>query len=150
MPTYKKPHDLYHTDIHLWFMENAKLLKQNKFDLVDINHVVEELESMGRSECDKLEILFTILFLHLLKLKYQSFYEVGIRSWILSVKEHRRRIERHLAKNPSLKGHMKDIIQAAYEDARFEAARETGLKEEVFPKKMPFTVEQALKDNWFP
>lgn len=150
MAPYKKIHDLYEKDIHLWFIENANLLKQNKLDLVDVAHIAEELESMGRAECDKLEILFTILFLHLLKLKYQSFYEVGIRSWKLSVKEHRRRIQRHLARNPSLKGHMKEIIQAAYEDSRLEAARETGLKEEIFPKKMPFTIEQALKEEWFP
>jgi len=88
--------------------------------------------------------------LHLLKLKYQPEYEAGIRSWKLSVKEHRIRARKHLRNNPSLKGYLKELSKDAYEEARIEAARETGLKEEIFPKAMPFHFEEALKEDWLP
>ena len=146
----KQIHDLYEKDAFKWYSENAKLLREKKFELIDVENLAEEIESMGRGERDKLESFFVILFLHLLKIKYQPDYEVGIRSWKLSVKEHRNRIKRHLKSNPSLKEYIVGISEQAYEDSILEAARETGLKEEIFPKKIPFTLEEALADDWFP
>ena len=150
MSTAKKIHDLYEKDLFKWCNENAKLLKEKKFDLIDIENLVEEVKSMGAQERGKLESFLVILFLHLLKLKYQSYYEVGVRGWKLSAKEHRKRVKRHLKDNPSLKGYLSEISKEAYEYARIEAARETGLKEEIFPEKMPFTIEKALLDDWYP
>lgn len=148
--TAKKIHDLYEKDAFKWYFENAKLLRERKFDLIDIDNLVEEVESMGRSERKVLDSYFIVLFLHLLKLKYQPNYADGIRSWKLSVKEQRKRIKRHLKENPSLKGYFTVITKNAYEDARLEAARETGMDEEIFPKKNPFTIEEALKEDWYP
>ena len=142
--------DLYDEDYHLWYSENARLIREKKFDEIDIEHIAEELDSMGRHEKDKLESFLIVLFLHLLKLKYQGNYEVGIRSWKLSVKEHRLRTNKHLKNNPSLKGVLQEIVKDAYSIARIEAAKETGLTEETFPLKMPFKLEQALAEEWFP
>ena len=150
MSTAKQIHDLYRQDLFKWCHENSKLLSKKKFDLIDIENLVEEIRSMGAQEQDKLESFFVILFLHILKLKYQPDYDYGIRGWKLSVKEHRKRIKKHLKKNPSLKGCFAEITKDSYEYARLEAARETGLKEEIFPKRMPFTLEEALADDWYP
>jgi len=49
----------YNKDFYAWLMKNANLLRQHKFNEVDIEHVAEELESMGKSEkrIDILELL---------------------------------------------------------------------------------------------
>ena len=150
MSTAKNLHNLYETDAYLWYTENARLLKEKKLDEIDIDNIVEELESMGRHEQDRIQSALTILFLHLLKLKYQSDYEDGPRSWKLSVIEHRDRAIDYLETNPSLKGHMTDIVARAYKYARTKAAKETGLSLKTFPEKMPFTLKQALTINWLP
>lgn len=141
---------IYDEDYHLWYSENARLIREKKFNDIDVENIAEELDSMGRHEKDKLESFLIVLFLHLLKLKYQGNYEVGVRSWKLSVKEHRLRAKKHLKNNPSLKGVLDEIIQDAYGIARLEAAKETGLTEETFPMNMPFTIEQVLTDDWLP
>jgi hypothetical protein len=41
---------LYEKDFYKWIIENVELLKNKEFDLVDWENVIEEFESMGRSE----------------------------------------------------------------------------------------------------
>lgn len=48
--TSKRVHDLYENDSFLWYNENAKLIREKKFDQIDIENIAEELESMGKNE----------------------------------------------------------------------------------------------------
>ena len=148
MSTAKQIHDLYEHDAFKWFNENAKLLREKKFELIDIENIAEELESMGKSERKELKNYLIQLFLHLLKWKYQTAKRGA--SWESSIRIHRRHAKNQIDKNPSLKGVIVEIIDDAYEDAKDEASQETGLALETFPEKMPFTFEEALQDNWLP
>ena len=139
---------LYEEDYCLWYSENARLLREKKFNEIDVEHIAEELDSMGRHEEDKLESVLRILFLHLLKWTYQKSHQGT--SWKLSIMEHRNRAKKQIKKNPSLKGHLSEICTSSYEDSRYEAAQETGLALEIFPIDMPFTIEQAFAEEWFP
>jgi Domain of unknown function DUF29 len=56
----------------------------------------------------------------------------------LTIREQRRRAERQLRKNPGLKSQVDEALEAAYEDARLEAANETGLPLNIFPARRPF------------
>ena len=80
---------------------------------------------MGEEQYDKLESALRVLMLHLLKWDHQP--DRRSRSWTLSVREQRRRAHRQLRKNPGLKSQLDEALEAAYEDARLEAASETGL-----------------------
>jgi hypothetical protein len=148
MSTAKQIHDLYEQDAFLWYNENAKLLREKKFELIDIENIAEEIESMGAYERDKLESFLMQLFLHILKWKYQPSRRCA--SWEISIKKQRRHVKRQINQNPSLKGVITEIVNHAYEDARDEAFEETSLELETFPEKMPFTFEEALQDNWLP
>ena len=148
MSTAKKIHDLYEKDAFKWYNENAKLLREKKFDLIDIENIAEELESMGKSERKELKNYLIQLFLHLLKWKYQTAKRGA--SWESSIRIHRRHAKIQLDENPSLKGVLVEIVNHAYEDARDEASQETGLALEIFTEKMPFTFEEAVQDNWLP
>lgn len=148
MSAAKNLHDLYEEDYHLWSLENARLMREKKLSDLDLENIVEELESMGKQERGKLESFLNILFLHLLKWQYQPSFQS--RSWSLSIAEHRKRAKDHLKENPSLKGHLANIVKHAYEYSRYEAARETGLALKKFPVDMPFTIDEALTDDWLP
>ena len=76
--------NLYDQDFYAWTQEQAKLIKQRVFKMIDIAHLEEELESMGASEQRSLESKLTQLMMHMLKLKYQPDY-INTKSWIRSI-----------------------------------------------------------------
>jgi len=58
---------LYHQDFYTWANEQAALLRSGRLSEADIEHVAEEIESMGRTENRELVSRLTALLLHLLK-----------------------------------------------------------------------------------
>ena len=71
-------------------------------------------------------------------LKWDHQASMRSRSWTLTIREQRQRAERQLRKNPGLKSQVDEALEAAYEDARLEAANETGLPLSIFPVRRPF------------
>lgn len=140
--------DLYDTDFYAWANRQAALLRTGQLERADIALIAEEIESMGKSELRELENRLAVLFSHLLKWRFQPNRRSG--SWELSIKEQRRRLRRHLAQNPSLQHQLRQAREDAYGDAILEAASETGLAEDAFPTRCPFTPEQTLDDGWWP
>lgn len=140
--------DTYETDFYAWANMQAKLLRTGALDQADIEHIAEEIESMGKGELRELENRLAMLFRHLLKWRFQPTHRS--RSLELTIKEQRRRLRRHLAQNPSLESKLPQAREDAYGDAILDAARQTGLAEEAFPAVCPFTLQQALDDGWWP
>lgn len=138
----------YDSDFYGWTREQADLLRSGKLTQLDTVNLLEEIESMGNSQRNELESRLEVLFLHLLKWKFQPSHRG--RSWQLTIAEQRRKIERRLSKSPSLKHDLGEISQDAYGDAILSAARETGMDENVFPESCPWSVEQAMTNDFFP
>ncbi|MFM6038141.1 MAG: DUF29 domain-containing protein, partial [Sphaerospermopsis kisseleviana] len=46
---------LYEQDFYLWLQTTANLLENNKFDELDIKNLIEEINSIGRSEKKELK-----------------------------------------------------------------------------------------------
>lgn len=46
--------DLYESDYLLWLQETSHLLKTQDFHNLDLENLIEEIESLGRSERNKL------------------------------------------------------------------------------------------------
>ena len=59
--------DLYHTDYSAWAHRNADLLRTGDYESLDLAHLLEELEDMGKSEQRDLGDRLTILLGNLLK-----------------------------------------------------------------------------------
>lgn len=57
---------LYDTDFNLWVEETAKLLKEGKWDYLDLENLIEEIEAIGRSDKKALKSNLEKLLLHLL------------------------------------------------------------------------------------
>jgi hypothetical protein len=62
----------YEKDFYSWTQEQAGLLRNGQFNNLDIPNLIEEIETLGRSERRELESRLTILLLHLLKWKRQE------------------------------------------------------------------------------
>jgi hypothetical protein len=60
--------NLYESDFYQWIQQTAGALKAKAFDQVDWDNVIEEIESMGRSERRELKSRLIVLLEHLLKL----------------------------------------------------------------------------------
>ena len=91
----------YNKDFYAWLMKNASLLRQHKFSEVDIEHIAEELESMGKSEKRELTSRLTVLLAYLLKWKFQPALRSG--SWKNTMLTQRIDILELLENSPSLK-----------------------------------------------
>jgi len=60
----------YETDYNQWLKETVKQLQERNFEQVDWDNLIEEIESMGKSDRRALMSLLTRLIEHLLKLAY--------------------------------------------------------------------------------
>ena len=138
-------HDYDH-DFYAWTQAQSQLLRTGQLQLIDIQHLAEEIEDMGRAERRELASRLEILLMHLLKWEFQP--NKRSRSWQLTIKEQRLRLAKHLKQNPSLKAAIPDIFDDAYQLAVVSAARETGL--DIFPEICPYTIEQVLMDKFLP
>ena len=139
---------LYDTDYYAWALQNAELMKQGRFDELDTEHLIEEIESMGASEKRALESRLIELMLHLLKWQYQS--ERRGSSWEISISKQRIAIERILRNNPSLKHQLHERVLDCYHDARRYAFAETKLPLATFPAECPYTLEQLADTEYMP
>jgi len=139
---------LYETDFNSWIQENIALLKQARFSEIDTNHLIEELEDMGKSNKHALKSRIIVLVTHLLKWQYQQ--ENQSTSWEGSIKEQRRRLALLLKDFPSLKNAINEAIQEGYDDAVEWAADETGFKKNTFPSQCPYTSNQLLDKSFYP
>jgi hypothetical protein len=139
---------VYERDFYAWTQEQTNLLRNHEFIRLDLDNLIEELESMGRSERRQLTSRLEVLLVHLLKWQHQP--ELRGRGCELTILEQRRRVRRLLRDNPSLQSELPDLLIDAYDDARFSATRETGLPLTTFPERCPYLPEQLLNGEWLP
>jgi len=125
-------------------MIRSSCLKKGDFTKLDIDNLIEEIESLGRSEKRALKSYLEVLLMHLLKCKYQP--QEHSQSWDLSIKESRHKAWETLKDNPSLKPKLKEIVLDAYFTARLKAAKETKLQEDTFPNDCAWTLSELFPE----
>ena len=133
---------LYENDYLQWLDKNIKLLKKSRLSEVDLENIIEELESLGRSEKTALRSNLTVLLMHLLKWDYQP--DKHSNSLRYTIIEQRRRILDAFEDSPSLKRFFEEILEKTYAKALEDASEETGLPLNAFPPENPYTVDQIL------
>ena len=135
---------LYESDFLLWTQQQAECLKKGNWAELDVEHLVEELSALGRSEQKELGSYLQLLFMHLLKCQYQP--ERKTKSWVNTISNCRDKIQDCLEDTPSLQPLLEDLvwIDKYYRRACRDAAKETQKPVETFPADCPFTIEQVL------
>lgn len=139
---------LYEQDFYAWANEQAALLRSGQLSAADIEHIAEEIESMGKTEKRELVSRLTVLLMHLLKWQFQA--ERRGRSWRSTITIQRHALADHLADNPSLKSTLDQALARAYEDGRLGAIGETDLPETLFPTECPWSFEQIMDAAFWP
>lgn len=139
---------LYQEDYYGWLQENAQLIREKRFSEIDVENIVEELESMGKSEKRELSNRLTILLMHLLKWQHQTVKRST--SWRNTIAVQRIDIRELLEDSPSLRNEILDKIAVAYEKAKLAAEIETGIEKQNFPAECPFSFEQILDEEFLP
>lgn len=135
-------------DYYAWTLHNAELVREKRFDEIDIDHIAEELENMGKSSKRELVSRLAVLIAHLLKWQLQP--ERRGKSWRYTIKEQRLELLRLLKESPSLKHYIETLMIDAYEQAVVTAVKETSLDEQDFPKTCPFSLSECLDHEFFP
>ena len=57
----------YNTDVIAWANEQAAFIRSGRFELLDIEHIADEIEDVGKSEQRELEKRMAVLLCDLLK-----------------------------------------------------------------------------------
>jgi hypothetical protein len=138
----------YEKDVVAWAMEQAALLRSGQLSALDIEHIAEEIEDVGKSEKRELASRMAVLLSHLLKWQHQP----GRRgsSWTRTLKEQRKAIAAAIRQTPSLKASLSDPdwLAGVWADAVTKAVDETELDN--FPEDCPWSMEQVLTEEFFP
>lgn len=132
----------YDSDFYGWTQQQAALLKGGRFDAIDLDNLVAEVEAMGRQEREQLVNRLGILMGHLLKWQYQPLMRCN--SWVGTIREQRRRIQRLMKRNPSLQPFLEEALLEAYPDGRDLAIQDTNLGDSTFPEECPFSLNFAI------
>lgn len=139
---------LHDSDFHAWTQQQAQLLKQGLLDQLDLEHLLEEVESMGASERNQLQSRLKILLGHLLKWQYQPLFRS--RSWNATIEEQRLSLTDLLEDNPSLKNILEERLRKAYPQGVLLAVKETNLDKHTFPSTCPYSLKQILDVSFYP
>lgn len=142
------PSHHYKTDFFAWTQEQSDLIRARRWSEIDVEHLAEEVEDMGKSEKRALESRLEILLMHLLKWQVQK--DRRSNSWRRTIKDQRRRLDKHLSENPSLKAELFEFVEGVYPSAIVAAANETGLDDEKFPANCPYSIGQILDADYLP
>jgi hypothetical protein len=143
--------DLYETDYQLWLDQTIVQLRSHDFNSLDLENLIEEIESLGKR--DKRAVLSYLVNLceHLLKVKYwQDQRENCIRGWRVEIRNFRFRIQMILQDSPSLKAFLHENFALAYQQGRGLLLDSSSLDPNLIPEMPCFTVEQALEPDWLP
>jgi len=138
----------YESDFSLWIERQVELLLEKKFEQLDLEHIIEELNDMAGKLRRELKSRLRILIMHLLKCEFQPERKSG--SWLGTLAEQRDEIEDIIEDSPSLARHIQQYADRVYTAARDRAALETGLPRSSFPAANPYSKDQLLDSDFIP
>jgi predicted nucleic acid-binding Zn-ribbon protein len=135
---------LYDQDFYAWTQRQVELLQAGRWNELDIENLIEEIESLGKQQRHELRNRLGVLLGHLLKWRYQP--EARSRSWTATIREQRRRIQEHVQDNPSLKSYLPEAITRSYQDGLDLVERETPIEMETLPQTCPFSLSEIFEE----
>ena len=132
---------LYHEDETAWLEAMARLVAERRFEEIDYEHLGEYLSDMARRDRREVYSRLVVLLTHLLKWEYQPEKRSG--SWRGTILEQRREL-RLLLESGVLRSHAIASLAVTYQEAREQAAAETGLPLETFPIQWEQSVDEVI------
>jgi hypothetical protein len=143
--------DLYDADLYAWALDQAALLRAGRFDALDLEHLIEEVEDLAGSLKSAVRSRATTVMAHLLKLQHSPAQNPRL-AWRETIRTQRTRLLNDLT--PSLQRHLTERLTDLYARARHDAAgslRDHGEQDaaDALPATCPYTLDQIIGD-WLP
>jgi hypothetical protein len=149
------PSRLYAADFYAWTRQQATELRRfakTRPNLpLDLEHIAEEIQDLGKSEQEAAFSLAQRIIEHLLLIEYSPAADQRLH-WADEIDGFRDQMKRKLS--PTIRRHLKRDLRAVYADGRRIVERKMRRHGEdraaaALPDNCPYTVEQVLGD-WFP
>jgi hypothetical protein len=139
---------LTQTDYALWIEETINLLKEQNYHSVDWEDLIEEIESLGRSQKRELRNRLITMLEHCLKLCYSD-YTQDYRGWTETIKRSQRELKGLLEDSPSLKQYWDEIFIECYINALAILRENSDYQSFSFPDDCPFSqkIDQILQQT---
>ena len=143
---------LYEEDFYVWTEVQGDLLRARRFEALDLENLIEEVEGLGDAKRSAVLSNATVIVEHLLKLQHSPAQDPR-SGWIDSVLEHRNRVEFELT--PRLRQILQDELPRVYAVARRTAERRLRVHGEdaaaaARPATCAYTADQITSDWWPP
>ena len=135
-------------DYVLWLEHQITLIRERQFAQLDLDNLLDELESLVKTRKTELRSRLRVLIMHLLKWEYQPW--LRSTSWVSTIITQRRDIESLLEENPSFRRLIGEYSHKEHRRAARDAVKETGLAPATFPAALPYSEEQLLDHDFFP
>ena len=138
---------LYDQDFALWIEETVKQLKSGNFSEVDLENLIEEVESLGRRDKRELKSRLVTLFEHALKRCYVPLPDC-YRGWEVTIKRTQSKLNDVLKDSPSLHNLLIDIYEKCYQEAVENMRIEYDAS---FPDNCPFSddIDEVLNHKFW-
>lgn len=139
--------NLYEIDNYLWLENTINLLKEQKFSALDLENLIEELESLARRDKLAIKNLLEQIIRHLLLIQYwETERERNYRHWRSEVTNFRGQINDEITTN--FYNYLDQNMNLIYLKARKYVVDKSGIN--IFPLDCPYNLDQLLNEDWFP
>ena len=139
---------LYEIDDSLWLEETIKLLKTKKFDALDLDNLIEELEDLGNEKKFRVASFLQQIIRHCLLLQFwTSERKYNQAHWQAEIVSFQYQLKRYLTTN------LRKYLEQEFEQIYFESVRYVRQKTDNkvnFPDICPYSLEELLDPNWLP
>jgi len=141
---------LYEADFYVWAREQATLLRAGRYDELDLQNLIEEVDDLGGSLYRSVRSRVRTIIEHLLKLEHSP--ARGPRElWRDTIATQRADLEDDLT--ASLRARIETELPKQYERARAAAARALrrhgeSAAADALPNACPYALDQIAGDWW--
>jgi hypothetical protein len=138
----------YDEDVYARAFEQARFLRERCFDLLDIEHLADEIEDVAKAELRELTKQMSVLLAYLLKWHYRPAKRTGSGSAMIEAR--RLDVTEILDDSPSLRARIDEprTFQLIWADALAPATTEDG--HDWFPSECPWAIDDVLSEGWLP
>ena len=136
---------LYDTDFAEWADHTSDLIRDGRFNEIDVANVAEEIASLGRAERKAVRSQLQRLMMH--KVKQQIQPERDSKSWQVSIAEARQALQDDIEDSPSLRRHLEENLQKLYQRAIEAALIETRMEYAAVPHDCPWDLDTLLESQ---
>jgi hypothetical protein len=143
--------DLYDEDFYVWARNQAGLLRDKRFDELDLANLIAEVEDLAGALERSVRSRARTIMEHLLKLQHSPAQEPRL-GWRATIRTQRSELLNDVT--PSLRRHLADTLPDLYARARHDAEgslRDHGEQDaaDALPATCPYTLDQITGD-WLP